>query len=49
MLSRAVFGFAALVLMEFALGLILEGVYYAATAIWESGTQTKMAILSAIG
>jgi len=48
-LSRAAFGFAALVLMLFALGLILQGVYYSVTAIWEPGAQTKTALLGAIG
>ena len=49
MLSRAVFAFAALVLMLLALGLILQGVYYAATAIWAPDTHTKTALLNAIG
>jgi archaellum biogenesis protein FlaJ (TadC family) len=48
-LSRAVFAFAALVLMLLALGLILQGVYYAATAIWAPDTHTKTALLNAIG
>ncbi len=49
MFSRTVFGFAALVLMLLALGLILQGVYYSAAAMWEPGTQTKTAFLGAIG
>jgi archaellum biogenesis protein FlaJ (TadC family) len=48
-LSRAVFAFAALVLMLLALGLILQGIYYAATAIWAPDTHTKTALLNAIG
>jgi archaellum biogenesis protein FlaJ (TadC family) len=49
MLSRAVFASAALVLMLLAFGLILQGVYYAATAIWAPDTHTKTALLNAIG
>jgi len=48
-LSRAVFGFAAFVLMLFALGLILQRVYYSVATKWEPGAQTKTALLSAIG
>src|SRR4051794_6344538 len=47
--QRAAFGFAALVLMLFALCLILQGVYYSVTAIWGPGAQTKTALLGAIG
>src|SRR3954462_15157239 len=49
MLSRVVFGFAALVLMLFALGLILQGVWYSASSMWAAGTQDKIALLGAIG
>lgn len=47
--SRAVFGFAALVLMLLALGLILQGCYYAAVAVWQPGVQGKTALLAGIG
>src|SRR5688572_26982541 len=35
--------------MLLALGLILQGVYYAVVAIWQPGVQTKTALLTAIG
>jgi hypothetical protein len=46
--SRLVFGFAALVLMLFALGLILQGVYYSAASML-AGAQDKTALLGAVG
>jgi hypothetical protein len=47
--SRLVFGFAALVLMLFALGLILQGVYYSAASMLAAGAQDKTALLGAVG
>jgi len=47
--SRLVFGFAALVLMLFALGLILQGVYYSAASMLAADAQDKTALLGAVG
>jgi hypothetical protein len=49
LLSRIVFGFASLVLMLLALGMILQGVYQPVAAFGRSGTEGATALLSAIG
>ena len=47
--SRAVFGFAAIALMVLALGLILQGIYYPISALFQPGSQGKAALLSGVG
>ena len=48
-LSRAVFGLASAVLMLLALGLILQGLYYAVVEFMQPGPQGKIALLGAVG